>query len=97
MREKYLVIFEKGPTSFGAMSPEIPGCYAIGESLEVVRTQFIDAAETHLAWLAQSGDALPRPGVTSIDFPVDEPADESVYILERIAVTLPNPAHATAA
>ncbi|MEZ2346318.1 type II toxin-antitoxin system HicB family antitoxin [Terriglobus sp. RCC_193] len=97
MREKYLVIFEKGPTSFGAMSPEIPGCFAVGQNLEEAKERFIGAAEAHLRWLAESGDPVPHPGITSIDVPTDEPADESVYILERIALSLPTPAHATAA
>ena len=35
---KYLVIIEKGPNSWGAYVPDLPGCVAAGESRdEVVR------------------------------------------------------------
>ena len=97
MRQKYLVIFEEGPSSFGAMSPELPGCFAVGQTLDEVRQRFIEAGEAHLAWLAASGDPLPYPGIATIDVPSDEPGDESTYILERLALTVPTEAHASAA
>ena len=31
---KYTVIIEKGPTSYGAYLPDLPGCIAAGESRE---------------------------------------------------------------
>ena len=34
---KYAVIFEKGDTSYGASVPDLPGCVAVGDSLEEVK------------------------------------------------------------
>ena len=31
---KYAVVIERGPTSFGASVPDLPGCFAVGETLE---------------------------------------------------------------
>ena len=33
---RYLVVFEKGPTSFGAYVPDLPGCIAVGDSRDEV-------------------------------------------------------------
>jgi predicted RNase H-like HicB family nuclease len=33
---KYVVIVEKGETSFGAYVPDLPGCAAVGDSEEEV-------------------------------------------------------------
>ncbi len=94
MTEKFLVVFESGPTSYGAMSPEIPGCFAVGQTLEEVRTRFIEAAESHLAWLAGKDEQIPHPQKTTLDISADEPEESSTYILERLALRTPEPAHA---
>ena len=31
---KYAVMIEKGPTSYGATVPDLPGCVAVAETLE---------------------------------------------------------------
>ena len=31
---KYLLIFEKGESSYGAYVPDLPGCVAVGDSLK---------------------------------------------------------------
>ena len=33
---KYTVIIEKGPTSYGAYIPDLPGCVAAGDTREEV-------------------------------------------------------------
>ncbi len=30
---RYAVIYEKGPTSYGAYIPDLPGCVAVAETL----------------------------------------------------------------
>ena len=33
---QYTVVIEKGPTSYGASVPDVPGCVAVGETLDEV-------------------------------------------------------------
>jgi predicted RNase H-like HicB family nuclease len=33
---KYAVVIECRPTSYGASVPDLPGCFAVGETLEEV-------------------------------------------------------------
>ena len=45
---QYLVIVEKGATSFGAYVPDLPGCIAAGESREEVIALIHKAIEFHI-------------------------------------------------
>ncbi len=58
---KYLVIYEKGPTSYGAYVPDLPGCVAVGESREEVERLIREAIEFHVGGLREEGQAAPQP------------------------------------
>ena len=58
---KYLVVYEKGPTSWGAYVPDLPGCAAVGESCEEVKALIKDAIEMHLKTMREDGDPIPEP------------------------------------
>ena len=58
---RYLVIVEKGPTSFGAYVPDLPGCVAAGETKEEVLTLIHQAIEFHIEGLKEDGIAVPPP------------------------------------
>jgi predicted RNase H-like HicB family nuclease len=58
---RYLLILEHGPTSWGAYSPEIPGCIAAAETRGEVETLFQDAVQEHLDWMHRDGDPIPEP------------------------------------
>jgi predicted RNase H-like HicB family nuclease len=55
----YMVVLERGKTSWGAHVPDLPGCIAAGatraEALALIR----EAIEMHLESLRESG--LPQP------------------------------------
>ena len=63
---RYLVVVEKGPTSFGAYVPDLPGCIAVGETREEVLQSIHEAIEFHLEGLTarwrthSSGDLVER-------------------------------------
>ena len=46
---RYLVVVEKGDTSFGAYVPDLPGCVAVGETRDEVLVLIHEAIEFHLA------------------------------------------------
>ena len=62
---RYLVIVEKGPTSYGAHVPDLPGCIAAGETKEEVLLLIREAIEFHLEDLKQEGQPIPSPASTS--------------------------------
>ena len=62
---RYLVVVEKGPTSFGAHVPDLPGCIAVGETKEEVLTLIREAIEFHIEGLKEDGMPIPAPSSTS--------------------------------
>jgi predicted RNase H-like HicB family nuclease len=61
----YLVVVEKGPTSFGAHVPDLPGCIAVGETKEEVLALIREAIEFHIDGLKEDGLPIPAPISTS--------------------------------
>jgi len=57
---RYLVVYEKGPTSHSAYSPDLPGCVAAGTTFEEARENMRGAIELHLAGLREDGLPLPE-------------------------------------
>jgi predicted RNase H-like HicB family nuclease len=58
---RYMVVIEKGPTSYGAFVPDLPGCIAAGET-EVEALELIqEAIQMHLEDLRPTGKPIPEP------------------------------------
>jgi predicted RNase H-like HicB family nuclease len=53
---RYLVVVEKGSSSYGAHVPDLPGCIAAGETKEEVLLLIREAIEFHLDDLKQGGN-----------------------------------------
>jgi predicted RNase H-like HicB family nuclease len=66
---KYAVVIERGPTSYGASVPDLPGCIAVGATRETVERLIGQAIALHLAELQEEGLKLPVPdtSVTTIE------------------------------
>lgn len=62
---RYLVVVEKGPSSYGAHVPDLPGCIAAGETKEEALSLIREAIEFHLEGLKQEGLPIPTPVSTS--------------------------------
>ena len=62
---QYLVVIERGPASYGAYVPDLPGCVAVGESLPEVETLIREAIEFHVEGLRGEGQPVPEPSSTS--------------------------------
>ena len=58
---KYLVLFEKSTTGYGAYAPDLPGCVATGRTLEQTRRRMAKAIEMHLSAMREDGDEIPEP------------------------------------
>ena len=58
---RYMVVVERGETSWGAHVPDLPGCVAVGESREDVLKLVREAIEFHIDGLKQDGLPVPVP------------------------------------
>jgi predicted RNase H-like HicB family nuclease len=58
---RYAVVIEKGETSYGAYVPDLPGCIAVGESLEETKQLIQEAIAFHLEGLQEEGYSIPQP------------------------------------
>ncbi len=62
---KYLVVFEKGPTSFGAYVPDLPGCVAVAKTRGEVKRLIREAIQLHVEDMRNRGDPIPKPTADS--------------------------------
>jgi predicted RNase H-like HicB family nuclease len=58
---RYTVIFEKGPTSWGAYVPDLPGVITVGDTREEVEDLIREAIAFHLEGMREVGLAIPSP------------------------------------
>ena len=58
---EYLVVVEKGGSSYGAYVPDLPGCVAAGETRREVLKLIRDAVKLHIEALRESGQPVPEP------------------------------------
>jgi len=50
-RGRYAVVIERGPTSFGAQVPDLPGCVAVGETKAEVPVLIRETIELYIETL----------------------------------------------
>ena len=62
---KYLVVIERGESSYGAYVPDLPGCIAAAESEAEVRRLIKESIEFHIEGLRQDGQPVPPPSSAS--------------------------------
>ena len=58
---KYVVVIEKGEKNYGAYVPDLPGCVAVGDTIDQVEERIRGAIEFHLRGLRQDGTDVPIP------------------------------------
>ena len=57
----FLVVIEKGQHSYGAYSPDLPSCVAVGDTVEEVEQRMREAILFHLEGLREDHLPLPQP------------------------------------
>ena len=53
---QYTIVIEKGPTSYGAHVPELPGCVAAAETRDEVSTLIREAIRIYVEELKKDAD-----------------------------------------
>lgn len=59
--KRYAIVIEQGPTSYGAYVPDLPGCVAVGETVDEVTVLIREAIEFHLEGMRDAGEPIPEP------------------------------------
>jgi predicted RNase H-like HicB family nuclease len=58
---KYLVVYEKSSSGWGAYAPDLPGLGVAGKTMDEVRRLIREAVEFHLEGMRQHGETIPEP------------------------------------
>lgn len=62
---EFLVVVEKGKTSYGAYVPDLPGCVAVGESRREVLKLIREGVRLHIKAMREAGESIPAPSSKS--------------------------------
>jgi predicted RNA binding protein YcfA (HicA-like mRNA interferase family)/predicted RNase H-like HicB family nuclease len=62
---KYLVVYEKSPTSWGAYVPDLPGLGVAATTLDEVKELIRETIEFHVEGMREHGDPIPAPAATT--------------------------------
>ena len=62
---EYVVLIEKGETSWGAYVPDLPGCVAVAQTREEVERLIREAIPLHIELMREDGDTIPEPTTES--------------------------------
>jgi predicted RNase H-like HicB family nuclease len=76
-------VVEKANGNYGAYAPDVPGCIAVGKTVEETLRSFREALEFHFEGMAASGEPIPQPSHVEAHFvevsvpPVLPPGEKS--------------------
>ncbi|MEE8434663.1 MAG: type II toxin-antitoxin system HicB family antitoxin [bacterium] len=83
--KRYAIVIERGAeeSNFSAYAPDLPGCIAVGDSIDEVRKNMKEAMELHLHGILHEGEKIPAPQST-VDFisVSDDPSEWAKDVLE---------------
>ena len=57
---KYAIVIEKAENNYSAYAPDVPGCAAVGDTLEEVQREMQSAIEFHIEGLREVGQTIPE-------------------------------------
>jgi predicted RNase H-like HicB family nuclease len=57
---KFLIVIEKSVDGFGAYSPDLPGCVAVGRTRDEVENNMYKAIEMHVEEMLEDGLPIPK-------------------------------------
>ena len=58
---RYPLVIEPTSTGYSAFSPDVPGCAAVGDTVEETRRNFQDALVAHFEAMRELGEPIPEP------------------------------------
>ncbi len=68
---RYIIIIEKAGNNYSAYCPDLPGCIAVGDTIEETKRSMREAIAFHIRGMLADGDPIPPPSEAAwIDVPV---------------------------
>jgi predicted RNase H-like HicB family nuclease len=58
---RYAIVIEKGARNYSAYVPDLPGCVAVGDTIEETQREIQEAIEFHLEGMRAHGLPIPEP------------------------------------
>ena len=58
---RYAVVIEKAGNNYSAYVPDLPGCIAVGDTIEETEAEIRSAIEFHIDGLKEDGLPIPAP------------------------------------
>ena len=57
--KRFLIVIEKSKDGFGAFSPDLPGCVAVGKTREETEDNMYQAISMHIEGMREDGSSIP--------------------------------------
>lgn len=74
---RYLVMIRRTDTGYSVDVPDLPGCVSTGGTIEEAREMIAEAIAGHIEVTLEAGETVTPPS-TSVEFAIDEEADEEL-------------------
>ena len=84
--ETYLIVVGKTATGYSAHCPDVPGCAAVGETVEEVVASMKGALDFHFEGMAEDGDPVPKPGGVDSYREVMKDLNVEQYVLAHVQI-----------
>jgi predicted RNase H-like HicB family nuclease len=84
--DAYLIVIGRTTTGYSAPCPEVPGCAAVGTTIEEVVDNMKESLELHMEGMAEDGDPIPTPSGVDSHREVMREHDSNRYYLAHVQV-----------
>jgi predicted RNase H-like HicB family nuclease len=64
---RYAIVIEKGEGNYSAYVPDLPGCVAVGDTIEETERELQEAIEFHIEGMRADGLPIPEPS-SKVDY-----------------------------
>ncbi len=65
---RFLIIIEKAESNYAAYSPDLPGCVAVGDTIEETERNMYEAIQFHIDGMKEDGLPIPEPSTLLAEY-----------------------------
>jgi predicted RNase H-like HicB family nuclease len=84
--DTYLLVIGRTATGYSAHCPDVPGCAAVGKTVEEVVANMKKALALHFEGMVEDGEPIPRPGGVDAYREVMKDLDVDRYFLAHVQI-----------
>ena len=78
---RYAIVIERREGNYSAYASDVPGCAAVGDTLDEVKREFAEALQFHFEGLREEGQPIPVP-TSMVDY-VEVPDSPEEVVMEE--------------